>query len=192
MPDPGDSRRVLQADAEAGERLAIDVVHDSGEWPDLDAIEALVRRVASALAASPVMEGHGRALACVALSSDAAVRTLNARYRGFDKPTNVLSFPSFEASGGKTPLETGEPRFLGDVVLAAETVAREARERGIAFEDHLQHLVLHGLLHLLGYDHETDEEAEVMETLETSILARLGVADPHGSDGLGEMMARKA
>ena len=112
----------------------------------------------------------------VALSDDASVRALNATYRGLDKPTNVLSFPSGVSLAQLPP---GEPRPLGDIVLALETVQREAGERNIALADHVRHLVVHGTLHLMGYDHETDTEAEVMEGLETEILAGLGVADPY-------------
>ena len=103
----------------------------------------------------------------VALADDKRVRALNARDRKKDKPTNVLSYPS------------GERGFLGDVVLARQTVWREAREQKKSPADHVTHLVVHGTLHLLGHDHETDAEAERMEALERRILARLGVADPY-------------
>jgi len=104
----------------------------------------------------------------VALASDAAVRKLNAQHRRKDKPTNVLSYPS------------GEAAFLGDIVLARQTVLREAREQKKSPADHLVHLVVHGTLHLLGYDHETNEkDAERMEALERRVLAKLGIADPY-------------
>ena len=111
------------------------------------------------------------------LSCDAEVRELNANWRKQDKPTNVLSFPA-----PKQPGAGDDDRFLGDIVLAAETVLREAAEQGIPLENHFRHLVLHGFLHLLGYDHETDAEAETMEALETHILATLGVPDPYGAE----------
>ena len=109
------------------------------------------------------------------LADDGMVRQLNATYRGKDAATNVLSFP-FQAPPGGMPQDMP---YLGDVVLAAETVLLEAAERGIAPTAHLQHLVVHGLLHLLGFDHDTDAEAERMEHLEAQILATLGIANPY-------------
>lgn len=114
----------------------------------------------------------------VVLSDDEHIRELNKHHRGMDKPTNVLSFP---AARMKTP--AGAPRILGDVVLAYETVAREAAEESKPIENHLTHLVVHGVLHLLGYDHEDDDEAEMMETRERQILAKLGVPDPYAERG---------
>ena len=105
---------------------------------------------------------------------------LNKTWRGQDKPTNVLSFPGTRL----TMIGTRGETFLGDVILARETLVREATEQGIPLDHHFNHLVLHGLLHLAGYDHGTDEEAEVMETLETRILAALGIADPHADPAL--------
>ncbi|HJU19381.1 MAG TPA: rRNA maturation RNase YbeY [Stellaceae bacterium] len=107
------------------------------------------------------------------LTGDAEQRSLNRRYRGRDAPTNVLSFPA-----GASALP-GMPLLLGDVVLAFETVAREAEEQHKPLSDHLRHLVVHGVLHLLGYDHEEKTEARRMEALEIAILRRLGVPDPY-------------
>jgi probable rRNA maturation factor len=101
------------------------------------------------------------------------VRALNRRWRGRDSATNVLSFPSGETGAG------GRAVLLGDVVLAYETVAREAAAQGKTLADHLAHLVAHGVLHLLGFDHAEDAEARRMESLERRVLARLGVADPY-------------
>jgi probable rRNA maturation factor len=101
------------------------------------------------------------------------MRDLNRTWRGKDAATNVLSFPSGEVA------TTG---FLGDVVLAHETVREEARENNIALPDHASHLVVHGVLHLLGFDHEEDAAAERMETLERRVLASLGVADPYAAE----------
>jgi probable rRNA maturation factor len=124
--------------------------------------------IAAFAAASP--SGHTGEVTLV-LSDDAEMRTLNRTWRGKDAPTNVLSFPAGE--------QPGEPRPLGDVVLAGETVLDEARQQGVAVQDHVSHLIVHGMLHLLGFDHISDEEAERMETLETEILASLNIADPY-------------
>ncbi len=147
----------------------VDVVVLDAAWRRaLPGIERLVRRAARAAL------GRRRPSLAVALADDRRVRALNARDRDKDKPTNVLSYPS------------GESRFLGDIVLARQTVWREAREQGKTPADHVAHLVVHGTLHLLGHDHETGEaEAERMEALERRILARLGVADPYRDPGDG-------
>lgn len=100
--------------------------------------------------------------------NDAAIADLNSRFRGKTGPTNVLSFPSGEAEG-----------FLGDIALARETCAREAGERGLSLRDHAAHLIIHGMLHLIGYDHETEEDAAVMERREAEILETMGIADPY-------------
>lgn len=170
--DPGPRSRAPQGAQSAW--LTIDVVFENDDWPEPAQAEALIRHAATALASHADMSGLAASEACVALSSDAHVKTLNAGFRGQDKPTNVLSFPAANQPGSP-PV-----RLLGDVVIARETVAREAAERGISFADHLRHLTIHGLLHLLGYDHETDEEAVIMERLETDILASIDIADPYG------------
>lgn len=114
----------------------------------------------------------------ICLDSDAAVRILNRDWRGKDKPTNVLSFPGLE--GGHAALLPPEaPRPLGDIVLAYETCIREADEQGKPFAHHVQHLVVHGVLHLLGFDHEREDEAAAMESLEIRVLAGLGLPDPY-------------
>ena len=105
------------------------------------------------------------------LTDDAAIATLNRNWRGIDKPTNVLSFPA----AGTRPAR----RLLGDIVIAYETLAREAPTRGRPFLHHLAHLAVHGFLHLIGYDHQTDAQADAMEGLESKILARLDMADPY-------------
>ncbi len=108
------------------------------------------------------------------------VRDLNMTYRGHDEPTNVLSFPSEDAPTDAGAL-TG-PLLLGDIVLAYETFVREARLRGISVCDHAMHLVVHGALHLLGYDHIEDADAEAMEGLEVEILGQLGIDDPYNRE----------
>jgi probable rRNA maturation factor len=157
--------------------LNVDVVHEAGDWGALASVEADVAAAASALAAALDVPDSE---ACLALSSDENVARLNATYRGKPKPTNVLSFPASRDTGepGAADADTGA-RFLGDLILARETVVREADEQGTPLRHHLQHLVVHGLLHLLGYDHETDADAHTMETLEVRILATLGIANPY-------------
>jgi probable rRNA maturation factor len=112
------------------------------------------------------------------------VRSLNAGYRGKDKPTNVLSFPMFEAELlDSLVMADGGEVLLGDIVLAAGTCAREAEEKQISVRDHAAHLVVHGTLHLLGYDHEQGEaEAEAMEGVEREALGALGIADPYPAE----------
>ena len=134
-----------------------------------------LRRIATlAKAANMVLSGAatGREVV-IALGSDAEARALNRTYRGKDQATNVLSF----AAAGQA-----KATQLGDVILAYETCAREAEEHGIALSDHACHLALHGVLHLLGCDHEVEADAEVMEALETRVLAMLGIADPHAAE----------
>ena len=111
----------------------------------------------------------------IAFGSDEEVHQLNRTYRGKDKPTNVLSFPTAGAT---------DNGMIGDVILAYETCAEEADARGIDMSDHACHLALHGVLHLLGQDHEDDDEAEAMEELETRLLSSIGIADPHSGEPL--------
>jgi probable rRNA maturation factor len=118
----------------------------------------------------------GRIELGIRLTDDAEQRLLNRNWRSMDRPTNVLAFPAWDP---EAPLPEAARCLLGDLALAYETVAREAQQQGKAFADHFCHLVIHGVLHLLGYDHATDAEAARMEAIETSILAELGVADPY-------------
>lgn len=142
-----------------------DVILDDERWSSaLGDVEALVLDCRRAAASFDPKTGGAAAFL---FADDETLQDLNKRFRGFDKPTNVLSFPS----GGD---------FLGDVAIAYETCRREAEEEKIAFRDHAAHLIVHGLLHLAGYDHEKDEDAERMEPLETRILAAMGIADPYG------------
>lgn len=114
----------------------------------------------------------------IVLADDETVRGLNRDWRGKDQPTNVLSFAALDDEDA--PIVEGAPLLLGDVILAFETCAAEAAEQDKPLADHFSHLVVHGVLHLLGYDHMDDDEAEEMESLETTLLAALGVPDPYG------------
>lgn len=152
--------------------ISIDIAVEAGNWPKGRRLRALVgRAVAAGLRETG---GEGASELSVVFSDDARIRTLNAGWRGKDKPTNVLSFPAFAVRPGDVL-----PPMLGDIVLAAETVAREAELEDKPLEHHISHLVIHGLLHLLGYDHEEAEEAERMETLERQALTRLAIPDPY-------------
>ena len=149
---------------------------------------ALLERAARAALAAAETPGAGGLEVSFLLAGDAGLRRLNREYRGQDKPTNVLSFPAEDefASGPEPDAEPAAPRLLGDVVLALETLEREAAEQSKSLSDHVSHLAVHGVLHLLGYDHEEAAEAARMERLETGILAGLGIADPYAGAGLPE------
>jgi len=153
--------------------ISAEIRVEDTRWGSASDLEALVAGCLDAWRA----EGAGMpdsAEIAVLFTDDAAQRELNREYRGKDRPTNVLSFPA-----GDTPLPPGMPRPLGDISLAYETVVREAGTGAIAVDAHLRHLILHGLLHLLGYGHENDSDAMIMEQTETRALARLGIADPY-------------
>jgi probable rRNA maturation factor len=153
--------------------LTIDIDIQADGWRAAPvAMETIARRAVRA-AWCDAGTGARDAEVSIVLGDDALVRRLNATYRDQDKATNVLSFPGDDAIGPQTA-----PRLLGDIVLAYETVAREAREQGKTMPDHAAHLCVHGVLHLLGHDHEGDAEAAAMEALETAIVATLGIADP--------------
>jgi probable rRNA maturation factor len=145
------------------------------DWADLAerALEALVE-------VAPELD-NPRLVASVLFTSDAEVHVLNREWRAKDKPTNVLSFPMLERDDLLDLEPNGPPEMLGDLALACETCTREAAEKGVPVEHHATHLVMHGLLHLAGHDHEIGEaEAEAMEALETKALAILGIPDPYG------------
>jgi probable rRNA maturation factor len=147
----------------------VDISIESLLWNSHDS-EATVRRAIAAAATPDTQDAE----LSVLLTDDAEIRALNAQWRQQDKPTNVLSFPA-PSSGNM------QPKMLGDIVIAYETTAREAETEHKPFEHHLSHLTVHGFLHLLGYDHELDDEAETMERLEREILARLDIADPYAT-----------
>ncbi|MBS0529063.1 MAG: rRNA maturation RNase YbeY [Proteobacteria bacterium] len=145
-------------------------------WHAEPGAEAVIHRAVEA-AAEMVDAETGDAELAIMLTDDAGIRTLNANWRGIDKPTNVLSFPALQPTGVPSPDDA--PRMLGDIAIAYETMRREADDEQKPFDHHLSHLAVHGFLHLIGYDHETDEEAEEMEALERKILAQLGISDPY-------------
>lgn len=155
--------------------ISLDIEVEAGNWPPIEQLEAICRRACDAAQAETrrAVSQSGSDLS-ILFTDDRRIRALNAEWRGKDKATNVLSFPAFPSS------RTGPiPPLLGNIVLAAETVRREAEEEAKPFENHLTHLVVHGFLHLIGYDHETDEQAEEMEALERRALARLAIPDPY-------------
>ncbi|TPE50209.1 rRNA maturation RNase YbeY [Amaricoccus solimangrovi] len=160
-----------------GEAPLVDLVIEEPRWEALGLgplAEAAARRALEAAGLDPAAHELSL-LAC----DDARIAELNADFRGKPKPTNVLSWPAFEGEVPAPDPEDPEPLFLGDLALAYETCAREAEAGGISLADHATHLVVHGILHLLGYDHEMEDEADAMESFETKILASLGVADPY-------------
>lgn len=157
--------------------LSIDIAFECEHWPGPQALEARARDMMGR-----VWSGHGEAAACEAAACDVAllfacddrVQELNRSFRGYNKPTNVLSFPAGEGFPADLP-----SRPLGDIILAYETTAREAAEAGCSLEAHTAHLVVHGFLHLLGYDHQDDSQATEMELEETRIMAEAGFDDPY-------------
>ena len=159
--------------------LKIDVLVDSEHWKNAAAAKGVVRRTLKQAAATAL--STKTAELAIVLTDDAAMRRLNRNWRGIDAPTNVLSFAT--RNPGDQPNEQSGGQFvgnhLGDIVLAYETVKREARRDGKSFDHHLAHLVVHGFLHLLGYDHANDVQARRMETTERSILRDLAVPDPY-------------
>lgn len=158
----------------------IAVALDADGWAAaLPGAEDLCRRVA-AVALGVTSLPAERLEVSIVLADDATVRDLNRRYRNQDKPTNVLSFNAFEDPSAEAPPEG--PILLGDVILAFETVRAEAVRDGKTMSQHLSHLVVHGVLHLLGYDHQVDRQALEMEALESALLGALGVPDPYAAE----------
>jgi probable rRNA maturation factor len=160
--------------------LDIQISVEEGPWPSEAELQSLSERVLGAAAdflgreekqPFPKMPPE----VSLVFTSDASIRAINAEWRGQDKPTNVLSFPAFPLAPGKMP-----GPMLGDIILAQETLVREAQALGKPFDEHLSHLLVHGFLHLFGYDHMEENDAERMESLETRILAGLGLSDPYG------------
>ncbi|WCT79016.1 rRNA maturation RNase YbeY [Novosphingobium humi] len=162
--------------------LEIDI---ESPWPETTDWEALAARAAGALSVvAPELAKECLSTSMI-FTSDAEVQVLNAEWRGKDKPTNVLSFPMLAREDLLDLPDDGPPELLGDIALAYETCAREAMDKGIALADHASHLIIHGLLHLAGLDHEiSEEDAREMEVLEIKALALIGIADPYGDHHL--------
>jgi probable rRNA maturation factor len=159
----------------AAHDVAVDVLIEAGAWPPRARLRALAQRAIQAAVDRACPDLEAGAEVSLLFTDDSHMRRLNLRYRGKDKPTNVLSLPSARLLVGRLgPL-------LGDIVLAAETVGGEAAAQGLSRNDHLTHLIVHGFLHLIGHDHEDESEALVMEGLETAILGDLGIADPYAA-----------
>ena len=151
--------------------VEIDVLVEAGSWPDEDELARIARSAVAAAVAETAAHLSPATELSMVFTDDAHIRVLNAGWRDRDKPTNVLSFPAAMSGPAGT--------MLGDIVLAQETVSREAGLEDKPFEHHLTHLIIHGFLHLLGYDHEAEAEAEVMEAMERRALARLAIPDPY-------------
>lgn len=159
----------------AGVDIDIDISRRGGDWPAEAVLRPLVERaIQSAVGATPAGDAAGPCDLSVVFTDDAEIRTLNARFRGRDATTNVLAFPAAAMIAPQ--------RALGDIVLAQETISGEAAAGGLTLDHHLTHLLIHGFLHIVGFDHGNDAEAMAMERMETAILARLGIADPHAGE----------
>jgi probable rRNA maturation factor len=161
------------------EPLAIDILFKDEQWRETAGLSTLITRAANAAHAKACqqLDTHTSHEVIVNLSDDASIRGLNHLYRGQDKPTNVLSFPFEDEFSHLVP----GPEPLGDIILAFETIAREAVEQDKPLSHHVAHLVAHGVLHLFGYDHLTPRQAEEMENLEQDILATLDIPSPYRS-----------
>jgi len=157
--------------------LQIDIQTQSRLW-DAQPLAAQTVREAISAAASMLSTAGGEV--SILLTNDSVIRDLNRDWRGIDKPTNVLSFPASDLR------PAGEARSLGDIIIAFETLERECDDENRIFLHHLAHLTVHGFLHLIGYDHQTDVQAEEMEGLESKIMKRLDLPDPYSARDLGD------
>jgi probable rRNA maturation factor len=174
MADGGPSRKGAAASSAT---LEVEIERHGDAWREAAFNRGLIERAASAAirAAPPLPQGTYQVT--LVLTDDAEMRALNRTWRGKNAATNVLSFPAHDEVKG--------PGLLGDVVIAYETVSKEALAQHIAFDDHVAHLVVHGVLHLVGLDHIEEAEAERMEAIERTALASLGIADPYADDAEG-------
>jgi probable rRNA maturation factor len=178
--------------------LKIDVLVASDRWKKnartagkttTASAQAIVRRAVTRAAEAVLAKGEGEL--AIVLTDDAAIRLLNRDWRGVDAATNVLSFPAKNADGKKPANGKKTAEHFGDIVLAFETIAREARGESKPFAHHLSHLAVHGFLHLVGYDHEREKDAEVMEDTERAILRQLVIPDPYRPNAGTSKPARK-
>lgn len=169
-------------DHKEGKDLEIELIIEDQNWGDLSTDFSFLKEASllalcqGAIKSAPLAMKSPHRLAVLVMSNDASIRDLNKSYRSKDKATNVLSFPSTE---NLLPGEELEPVHIGDVILAYEYVTKEAKSEKKPIKSHLSHLVIHGVLHLLGYDHETSEDAEIMETLEIKLMKQLGLENPY-------------
>lgn len=164
--------------------LAIDLSVEDDRWYGLEddplaTVESVARATFGQAGPAAGADIGGAAEISMVFGDDTLVQGLNRDFRNQDRPTNVLSFALSDGEDAAPPRGPGEPVMLGDVVLAYETVTREAREQSKSSHDHTLHLVVHGVLHLMGYDHVTEADARVMERMEQRVLADLGIADPY-------------
>ena len=172
------------------ERLVDLIVEDDGWNCSLPALDALASRAVEAALREAEFDPERHTLSLLA-ASDSRIRDLNESFRGKASPTNVLSWPAFDLAPdvpGQYPRNPPDPAqtgrlLLGDVAIALQTCIREAAEASKPLKNHVTHLILHGCLHLLGYDHQTDEDAELMEGIERSAMAKLGLPDPYVQGG---------
>ena len=153
--------------------MPLDIAIEDDGWAALPNLELMAEQAVAAT----LPNGEQGKIITLLFADDETMQDLNREWRGLDKPTNVLSFPAPKDQ----PVPPGELALLGDIVLGFGTVAREAEAAHQTLADHTCHLIVHGVLHLLGYDHEVEEEADVMEAAEIKILSSLGIANPYVS-----------
>jgi probable rRNA maturation factor len=162
------------------EAVKLEVIVRSALWQKRRTAKSVIKKAISAAAQAA---STAPAELAIVLSNDSGIQALNRDWRGKDQPTNVLSFPAAPIQSARKGSSKSRvpPPYIGDIVIAYQTTAREAVADGKPFDHHLAHLAVHGYLHLLGYDHENDRDAEIMERLERRILKRLAVPDPYAS-----------
>jgi probable rRNA maturation factor len=166
----GISKMQVKASKTIMRDIVIDISVEAGDWQDEDVLEAMASKAFCACLMQTCVKLDKGTEVSVVFTDDASIAKLNTLWRGKDKPTNVLSFPA--KMSGPFPM-------LGDIILASETVKKEAALEGKPLENHIYHLLIHGFLHLLGYDHMQDEDANTMESLEIAILEALSICNPY-------------